>query len=359
MFASTLTCTQLHSERGLMIKPLASLLISMLILMPSVGANATPQQHSSTVNQAISSTASIRIFDQYLDKSHPITTQFSESNSDQAGHHKAYAIADGQVIALRKIHKADRREVFQLSIRHVYFENAERKTIFSNYELKEPGHLKQGDIVRMGALLGNHLSDAMRFTLSQEYPIITPFTPNATTSFFTRHRQLFNPLQEPTLILVDTNTYRMRIVHQNKMQDLEIGIGQAKGNKQFRGDNKTPRGMYFITNKHKGTFTGPAAAYFGGYWMKLNYPNAYDAERGLKAGWISESQASSIKKMWSQRSETLQQTNLGGGIGLHAWAFEWSNTGSRLMSWGCVVLHPADMAKYFDSFPVGTMVVLF
>ncbi|WMW81421.1 L,D-transpeptidase family protein [Undibacterium cyanobacteriorum] len=348
-----MTCTRLGDKtyHQIMLQVFA-----LIITLELSTANAAPQQVSSATRVPASST---NIFDQYLDKSQPIATQFSVPAVDREHPNKVYAVADGQVIALRKIKMADRREGYQISLRHVYFENADRKTIFSNYELTESGYLKLGDRVKMGTLLGDQLNESIRFTLSQEYPVIVPLTPEATASFFTYHRQLFNPLQEPTLILVDTNAYRMRMVNHDKVQDLEIGIGQAKGAKQFRGDNKTPKGMYFTTNKHHGTFSGPAAAYFGGYWMKLNYPNAYDAERGLKAGWISDSQAASIKKVWLQRGETLQQTNLGGGIGLHAWAFEWSNTGSRLMSWGCVVLHPADMARYFDSFPVGTMVVLF
>lgn len=310
-----------------------------------------------TASQALASEYS-KVFDQYLDKSHPIATAFLSTQDLPNHQQKVLAIADGEVVAANRIKKTDRTEAFQFVLRHVYFENAERKTIFSSYELKNAPDYALGTAIRIGTLLGQRAKDDIAFTLSSEFPAVTSLSESDVRTFLNRHQSLFNPLQEQYLILIDTTAYRMRIVRNGQTQDLEIGIGQAKGKKEFRGDNKTPRGMYFVTHKHQGEFSGPAAAYFGGFWIKLNYPNAFDAERGLAKAWVTEAQAKQIKSAWKQRKETLQQTNLGGGIGLHAWAFEWSNASSRHMSWGCVVLHPSDMFKVFDTVPVGAMVIL-
>jgi len=48
-----------------------------------------------------------------------------------------------------------------------------------------------------------------------------------------------------------------------------VSVGQAAGPKQVQGDNKTPVGMYFVIQKHKGKFDGPFGEYYGGHWIKV------------------------------------------------------------------------------------------
>ena len=180
------------------------------------------------------------------------------------------------------------------------------------------------------------------------------------TAFINAHRATPLPEQEPTLILVDQTTYKMRVV-QNGRSDAEydVSFGQAKGPKQIEGDNKTPTGMYFVTKKHQGSFEGPYGAYYGGYWIKVNYPNQFDGSRAQAEGLINKQQAATIAARWRERQPTLENTRLGGGIGFHGWAKEWSNDGPRHLSWGCVVMHIYDISKLYDQIPEGTMVVIF
>ena len=65
-------------------------------------------------------------------------------------------------------------------------------------------------------------------------------------------------------------------------REVEIGLGQAAGQKRREGDLRTPKGIYFVVDKLKGKFDGPSAEYFGGYWIKINYPGAADAAWGLE-----------------------------------------------------------------------------
>jgi hypothetical protein len=54
------------------------------------------------------------------------------------------------------------------------------------------------------------------------------------------------------------------------------------------------------------------AAYYSGYWIKLDYPNPWDAARGVDDGLIdAETQASITSAWWSGRL-TAQKTALGG-----------------------------------------------
>src|SRR5262249_43030350 len=111
--------------------------------------------------------------------------------------------------------------------------------------------------------------------------------------------------------------------------------------------------------KHQGKFDGAYGAYFGGHWIKVNYPNKYDAARGVAAGSVTTRQEALIAASWERRSATLENTRLGGGIGFHGWAQEWANNGPRHLSWGCVVMHLSDIRAVFDQIPEGAMTVIF
>ncbi|MCI0662539.1 MAG: peptidoglycan DD-metalloendopeptidase family protein [Acidobacteria bacterium] len=178
--------------------------------------------------------------------------------------------------------------------------------------------------------------------------------------FINNHRNLFVPQQESTLLLVDSAEYKMRYYQTgNQLGEYDISFGQSKGQKRKQGDNKTPRGMYFVTYKHRGQFDGPYGKYYGGHWIKFNYPNKYDAEWGKGNNIITHEQAIKISANWEKRAPTLENTGLGGGIGFHGWIEEWENNGPRHLSWGCVVMHIYDIRKLFDRIPEGAMVVIF
>jgi hypothetical protein len=137
-----------------------------------------------------------------------------------------------------------------------------------------------------------------------------------------------------------------------------VSFGQGKGQKVVEGDMKTPKGMYFVIQKHRGDFGGAYGPYYGGHWIKINYPNKYDAGRGAAQQMISRQEQGTITAAWEKRAATLETTKLGGGIGFHGWIREWDNSGPRHLSWGCVVMHLYDIEKLYDQIPEGTMVVI-
>jgi hypothetical protein len=164
---------------------------------------------------------------------------------------------------------------------------------------------------------------------------------------------------EKQLLVVDTAHYQLSLYESGKLvTKVEIGLGQGHGPKVEKGDLKTPRGTYFIVDKQRGTFGGEWAEYYGGYWIKMNYPGPDDAKRGVDNDWIDDQTADEIVAAWKQRKLTPQGTRLGGGVGFHGWAGEWEGKGGAHLSFGCVVLHNADMATLFDRIVVGAMVVI-
>lgn len=168
------------------------------------------------------------------------------------------------------------------------------------------------------------------------------------------------PRAEPALVVVDVEGREAVLFSRGvEVRRWEVGRGQVGGRKAWRGDLKTPHGLYFVVQKSRGPFGGPWAEYYGGAWVKVNYPNPFDAARGLDAGVLTQAQADDIAQAWRKRAPTPQKTALGGGIGFHGWNAPWDGAdGGYELSWGCVVLHPEEAAGFFDAVPVGAVVVL-
>ena len=168
------------------------------------------------------------------------------------------------------------------------------------------------------------------------------------------------PQAEPHLALVSHDADELRTYADGvETGRYQVGFGQAEGAKVHQGDNRTPKGVYYIVQHSRGPFGGPSADYFGGAWMRVNYPNAWDAARAVDEGWIDVEAQRRITRTWRARKETPKTTRLGGGIGLHGWAWEWDDADPRGMSWGCVVMHLRDIDAIMAALPTGSMIVLF
>jgi hypothetical protein len=266
-------------------------------------------------------------------------------------------------------------------IQHVFYENHRKKRIRSLYAHLGEVKVKKGDTIKRRQVIGTigrdpqklyyaHLHLELRF--NEEIPAI--YWPTAQkkskawiysnyaspTLFIKSHRNLFVPLKEKVLVLVDLETYKMCLYQQGRLKaGYDVSFGQGQGRKRRRGDLKTPKGMYFITGRKKGKFGGEYGAFYGGHWIKLNYPNRYDAAWGRRNKLINKPTEAGIKKDWTRRKLTNAKTRLGSGIGFHGWIEEWDNQDPRHLSWGCIVLHNRDIAGFYKLVSTGSMVVIF
>jgi hypothetical protein len=248
------------------------------------------------------------------------------------------AVASGEV----KVAAGDRLEVA-----HCFLENHEVRSVRSIITGLEGLDVKVGARVTRGQKLGRGKKPSLEID-------------GVSAKDFVRGREtLLVPQREPVLVVVDVDGHVAERFERGVLtHSWDVGQGQAEGVKAERGDLKTPRGFYFVVDRTTGPFAGDYAGYFGKAWVKLNYPNAFDAARGLDAGLITDAQASDISTQWKKRALTLQKTKLGGGIGFHGWIEPWSGDGGYGLSWGCVVMHPEDVRGFYDVVPVGTPVVL-
>ncbi len=289
-----------------------------------------------------------------------------------------YAVANGRVVFAQNCGRLWGNVVV---VEHLFYENQERRVIRSLYAHLDEIKVREGEEVRRRQLIATVGQDPeklfsphLHVELRRDLTLAPTYWPSSDgkdaawmrehyedpTSFIKSHRALPVPQREAALVLVDQSRYKARLYAGGRVAgEYNISLGQGVGEKQTRGDNRTPKGMYFVVQKHRGDFPGDYGAYYGGHWIKINYPNRYDAARGRAAGLIDAKQESSIASAWERRAPTLETTRLGGGIGFHGWAREWSDSGPRHLSWGCVVLHLSDISDFYDRLPEGSMVVIF
>lgn len=236
----------------------------------------------------------------------------------------------------------------RLELSHCFLENHEVRVVRTVVTGLESLAVKKGDAVTRGQKLGT--GKRAKLTIDELAP----------KDFVPGREWLLTPRREAVLVVVDVDEHvAVRFEEGRATHEWQVGHGQAEGVKEARGDLKTPRGLYFVVERSTGPFAGAFAGYFGKAWVKVNYPNAFDAARGVDAGLITATQAQQISSRWLRRALTPQGTKLGGGIGFHGWIDPWDGAdGGFALSWGCVVMHPEEMKGFHDVVPIGAPVVL-
>ncbi|MFZ5442612.1 MAG: L,D-transpeptidase family protein [Myxococcota bacterium] len=235
----------------------------------------------------------------------------------------------------------------RVELTHCFYENHLVREVRSRVEGLTSLDVRPGDRVGRGQRLG--AGARVHVTID-----------DAPAADFVRGRErLFVPRRERVLVVVDVDAHRaVRFVEGRATDEWEIASGQAEGAKEQRGDLRTPRGLYFVVHRTTGPFGGEWAGYFGEAFVKLDYPNAFDAARGLDGGLVTAAEAAEISTRWRRREATPQRTKLGGGIGFHGWIAPWDGDAGYGLSWGCVVMHPAEVKRFSELVPLGSAVVL-
>jgi hypothetical protein len=235
-------------------------------------------------------------------------------------------------------------------VEHFYYENHRRRVVRSWYRRLADLRVRVGDVVARRQLLGRGPSHVELVRASGDA--------DGAAAFIAAHRQLPVPQVEARVLLIDSGSGRARLYERGvPAGEWSAGLGQIEGCKQMRDDGRSPCGMYFVTNASTGPFGGPSPDYFGGHWLGLNYPNPWDAERGLAAGLITPDEQGRIVAAWSARQPTPRGTRLGDGIGLHGWIEDWAGAAGPRGSLGCAFFRQDDIRLLYELLAPGTMVV--
>lgn len=268
-------------------------------------------------------------------------------------------------------------------VQHTFLENGKIRTVHSLYAHLDKRLAEKGDTLKRRQQLGTIGTGGGTFAAHLHFEIRTEkLADRATTywpsddgkdskwvlehyekpsAFIDAHRKLTVPANEAVIVLAFKKPYRL-FVYKNGayLREFPLGLGQAPlGHKQKQGDNRTPEGEYRIIQKSRGPFTsGAYDAYLGVAWMRLNYPNNYDAAAGLEKKLISVAQHNSIVAANNAGKEPLKTTALGGGIGIHGWINDWEDNKQQNLTWGCISLRNGDLSQFYDLIPLQTKVII-
>ena len=153
------------------------------------------------------------------------------------------------------------------------------------------------------------------------------------------------PLKDPRIVVLKSKR-RLELYSDNALvRTYKVGLGlNPVPDKQRQGDRATPEGDFYVFTRN-----AKSAFYLS---LGISYPNAEDAERGLRDGLISRGQHDAIINAIKRKATPPQNTALGGDIYIHG------NGASSDWTWGCVALENDDIKELFDAVPVGTPVTI-
>jgi murein L,D-transpeptidase YafK len=149
-----------------------------------------------------------------------------------------------------------------------------------------------------------------------------------------------NPGEVEKKIIVDKSDRTLGVyVNDILFRQYPISLGQTPiGDKERRGDMKTPEGTFYVANKL------PNSSFY--LALVLSYPNKEDAARGLKSGLVTKKQKNLIDKRIDKCQIPPQRsTRLGGMIEIHG------NGGGRQYgdwTWGCIAVNDTYMEELFN-----------
>jgi murein L,D-transpeptidase YafK len=157
-------------------------------------------------------------------------------------------------------------------------------------------------------------------------------------------------------------TYRIEIAKRARVLELHSEAGLVKRHaivlgsnpdvdKTIEGDGATPTGNFYVCAKN------PRSKFF--LSLCVSYPNAEDAERGLRDGLIDRGEHAEIVEAVRLRRMPPQHTRLGGEIYIHGHPGQGMADPSRT-DWtrGCIALDNAAMKQLYDGVELGTPVII-
>lgn len=274
------------------------------------------------------------------------------------------AIAAGTVLEIKDTPRGP-----AVIIEHRFVENGALRSVWSVSAGLSDLTLKAGDPVKRGQVLGSianqddgtpvqlYLEVRTQWPPAEEADLAAGCEPPS--EFIRTHRKLTVPAKEQSLIIASKKDYRLLYCREGKVvADLPIALSQNPlGAKIEDGDNRTPEGEYRIIQKAEGPFDGEYGKFLGARWMRINYPNSYDARASLAAGRINKGVCEAIMASNAAGKMPPADSKLGGGVGIHGWARDWPD-GPQNLTWGCISLRDADLKKLYSLAAKGTMVII-
>lgn len=152
-------------------------------------------------------------------------------------------------------------------------------------------------------------------------------------------------LKEPRLVITKGKRTLEVFDGERRVKSYRMVLGfDPKDDKETEGDGRTPEGDFYVFTKN------PESRFH--LSLGVSYPGKEDAERGLKAALISQTEHDEILVAIAEQRMPLQKTKLGGEIYIHGGgtASDWTD--------GCIALDNDQMTELFNAIPVGARVTI-
>ncbi len=151
------------------------------------------------------------------------------------------------------------------------------------------------------------------------------------------------PLVNPRIVVSKSKRRLLLYAGGGVVRTYRIALGANPVEDKVReGDRATPEGDFYICVKN-----ARSNFYLS---LGLSYPNAEDAERGLRDKLITRAERDRIVRAIQNKRRPPWDTALGGEIFIHGGGTDGDWT------WGCVALANDDIRELFDALPLGTPV---
>jgi lipoprotein-anchoring transpeptidase ErfK/SrfK len=152
-------------------------------------------------------------------------------------------------------------------------------------------------------------------------------------------------VQNPSLYVYKSRRRLLVLQDDTLIRDYPIGLGPCPvGDKQKRGDGRTPEGEFFVCVKN------PRSKYDKS--VGLSYPGKKHATQALRSGLLPHGDYETILKAQARKKRPPWTTFLGGDICIHG--------GGAHEDWtkGCVALYNFDMSELYSIVTEGTPVYI-
>ena len=161
--------------------------------------------------------------------------------------------------------------------------------------------------------------------------------------------------QQDMVVVVEKSVNKMTVFYQGKPLKSFLCVSgvNSQGDKQRQGDNRTPEGQFFITDKER-LNNDP---YLGHKWVGISYPDIPHAQKAMEDNLISASQYQQIVAANEEKVQPPQNTALGGWIGIHGGREDLTLKG---INWteGCLAMQDKDLEELYGIVQYGTPVVI-
>lgn len=161
--------------------------------------------------------------------------------------------------------------------------------------------------------------------------------------------------EDPLVLVINKSTHTLTLFKEGraiKKYACVFGVN-PDGDKLQQGDNRTPEGTFYITDKEK-LDNHP---YLGRAWLGLSYPAESHAERALNQSLISPEQYQAILDANQTGELPPQNTSMGGWIGIHGGREDLT---TEKINWteGCIAMLDSDLEELYSIIKPGIKVVI-